>query len=171
MFRCSLGTNSVYLLTMESWTTQEDMPQPILIYDDHAEVAEVLEIAMDGLACFSVWSTNEISFKSALEEYRPALIAVDLFHPNYDGFQILQYLRDQKYDGDIVLISGAEQRMLEAGTSLAEGLGLSVLRALRKPFSLRDWRSMIGDWLLTVAPAQQSDIAQKIMKSARNQSS
>jgi EAL domain-containing protein (putative c-di-GMP-specific phosphodiesterase class I)/FixJ family two-component response regulator len=71
------------------------------------------------------------------------LIFCDLDMPEMDGVEFVRHLVRPRYDGGLVLVSGADRRILETATGLARAHGLRVLGALAKPVSLADLEQVL----------------------------
>lgn len=63
------------------------------------------------------------------------LIFTDLGMPNMDGFEFLKHLSKIEYRGDVIIISGHENILLESAASLGKMYGLSIKGQIRKPLT------------------------------------
>lgn len=85
-----------------------------------------------------------------LEEHRSTvqLLILDLQMPEIDGIEVLRHLAEWKFPGGVVLLSGEDDRILQAAYSLARAHQLDVRGAIRKPVSAQQIRGFLG----TVSP-------------------
>jgi EAL domain-containing protein (putative c-di-GMP-specific phosphodiesterase class I)/DNA-binding NarL/FixJ family response regulator len=67
----------------------------------------------------------------------------DLNMPGMDGIEFLRYLAQQRYRGDLLFVSVAEERTLQSAVTLAKEYGLSALGALRKPVDIAELRRFL----------------------------
>jgi EAL domain-containing protein (putative c-di-GMP-specific phosphodiesterase class I)/ActR/RegA family two-component response regulator len=63
------------------------------------------------------------------------ILLIDLLMPEMDGVELLRHLAEREYQGGIILLSGAEARVLKAAVSVARERYLNVLGFLQKPVS------------------------------------
>ncbi len=61
------------------------------------------------------------------------IVILDLNMPNMDGLEFLQKLRDAKFTGALLLVSGEDERVLQSAETLASSYDLLVLGHLNKP--------------------------------------
>lgn len=85
-----------------------------------------------------------------LEQYgaRVQLLILDLQMPEIDGIEVLRHLAEWKFPGGVVLLSGEDDRILQAANSLARAHKLDVRGAVRKPVSAQQIRGFLG----TISP-------------------
>ena len=114
----------------------------ILVVDDNPDVGEIVCAAAQamGFECFS--TTDSVTF---LEMLAPDtnLILLDLVMPDMDGVELLRLLAKQKYQAGIILISGTGKRIIESAGQLAQGLGLTIVGNLQKPFRIAELEKVL----------------------------
>ena len=72
-------------------------------------------------------------FLTRLENDQPDIVVLDLVMPKFDGIEVLKRMNEDQIKSKIVLISGAEEELLERARKLAEAWGLDMLAAFTKP--------------------------------------
>ena len=116
----------------------------VLIVDDDSEVRRALSAMLRacGTACV-LEAANGRDAIEALAGRRIALTVCDLDMPVMDGVQFMEALAKLSPCMPLLLMSGTNQKVLELVASLAEGYGLNLIGALRKPLTLPDLREAL----------------------------
>lgn len=123
----------------------------ILVVDDDEFTTRLLHIQLRAMGLkASGYSAIELCSRGdeALERLSadPAgfgLVFCDLRMPGMDGVEFVRHLAAMEFRGALVLISGAEQRVLQAVEQLARGQGLDVLGRLAKPVQPAELRELL----------------------------
>ena len=116
----------------------------LLIVDgDERSIALAAEIA--GSLGFSVASTGaEPEFLELLESFRPTVILMDLQLADADGIELLRMLGARDCKADIVLMSGADRRVITTTLDLGTSRGLSMTGMVSKPIATQDLQTKLS---------------------------
>jgi CheY-like chemotaxis protein len=110
----------------------------LLLIDDELAVARFIAHAAEDCGYEAVVTVTAESFRSQYRTLDPAVVVMDLALPRSDGVELLRFLAEDKCEALIVLISGFDERVLEAAMRLGASMGLRMSRPLTKPVRLQE---------------------------------
>ena len=116
----------------------------IMVIDDEPLYGELIQnvAELHDIATIGVHDTDY--FEAELKAHpNVELIFLDLNMPKRDGIEILRSLGDQEFKGDIILMSGFDESVLESAYSLASEHKLSLKKPITKPFSVKEVGQLI----------------------------
>lgn len=107
----------------------------LLLIDDDKQFSEFFAAATKsmGLSCEIMTESKSIMFVDLAHIDH---IIIDLLMPEYDGLQILRFLKERDYRGHISFTSGQDISILRSAQELCELHQLRFHSILKKPFSL-----------------------------------
>ena len=111
-------------------------PQILICDDDVAYSSELIEaLRSRGFAATALLSLSPIRAAILV----PSVILLDICMPQPDGIEIINFLaaHERRDYFKIVLISGWDERMLDAAARLCESHQLHLLGTLRKPVMIK----------------------------------
>jgi CheY-like chemotaxis protein len=107
----------------------------VLVLDDDRDLGQFVSEAAEtmGLSCLA--TTDPMTL---LDSITPDtnLILLDLVIPQLDGIELLRMLGQMQCKANIVIMSGADTRILEAAEEWGKTLGLTIVGYLQKPVQL-----------------------------------
>jgi EAL domain-containing protein (putative c-di-GMP-specific phosphodiesterase class I)/ActR/RegA family two-component response regulator len=116
------------------------MMNRVLLIDDDPMMGELLSPVLTALGMDDVTIANDGD--KALQwvdndnnKEQPALILCDLRMPGMDGIRFLRHLSERHYQGEIVIMSGGNNRLLETVYDLGIARQLDIRGALVKPIT------------------------------------
>lgn len=120
-----------------------DERQRLLIMDDESRFCAFVQKAAARVGLDARSLTDPSQFVRTLRSFRPSVLVVDLKMPGVDGVQLLQSMKDEGCDAQIILVSGMDQRVLATAEKLGRTHGLNVVGALQKPVKLAKLQALL----------------------------
>lgn len=121
----------------------------ILLVDDDTFILKILTKMLNNQGIMSVdTSDNGLDALAKIDHVDtcPDLILLDLNMPNMDGIEFVRHLVERKYPGNLVLVSGEDERMLKTAEKLVHAHQIPMLGYLHKPVSPDKLTEIIKKW-------------------------
>jgi DNA-binding response OmpR family regulator len=117
----------------------------VLIIDDELDFADYLRnvATLEGFEAHVARGMD--GFVSALDDFDPSVIIMDMVMPDTDGFEILRLLAGRGCRARILIVSGYTPLYLGCALKMAQGLGLEDLVTLQKPVKLKALRAALAE--------------------------
>jgi len=128
----------------------------LLVIDDDPKItALVAQVAEEMNFIVRAVCDNEAVF--AYHDFKPDVIVLDIVMPQMDGFEILQFLKEQKSTATVVILSGSYDFYLRMADHLASALRVPIHTHLHKPFRIHELRRILRDiQLLHATPVKRT---------------
>lgn len=121
----------------------------ILALDDEPLILKLLShmLANMGFALVTTCDNGRAALERVDEPVNhPDLILLDLNMPEMDGVEFVRHLVEHRYAGSLILISGEDERMLQAAEKLVKAHRIPVLGHLHKPVAPKDLEALLLNW-------------------------
>ncbi len=131
-------------------------PRRILVVDDEPFVLKLLVRQLSQLGYEDILSYEHAQDALDMlqrEDHQVDVVFTDLQMPGMDGVEFLRQLVQRGYDGQVVLVSGEDARVLKSAEKLAYSRGLRVLGSLAKPAT----REQLQQRLHSETPTEPAD--------------
>ena len=119
----------------------------LLVVDDEAGIRKFFSIVAKQIGYEVRAAGNEEEFAAEVENFNPTALILDLNMPGSGGVEMLQYLAKERSEAQVIVISGADTRVLDAAERLGSSQGLQMAGVLRKPMSLRDLEAALNSMM------------------------
>ncbi|MCX7168434.1 MAG: EAL domain-containing response regulator [Rhodocyclales bacterium] len=121
----------------------------IVLLDDEPFMLKLIGHMLEnlGFTAVSPYSSG-VAALAALDapSGQPELILLDLNMPEMDGIEFVRHLVQRNYAGSLVLISGEDERMLQAASKLVQAHKVKLLGHLQKPVSAGALAALLAQW-------------------------
>jgi DNA-binding response OmpR family regulator len=115
----------------------------LLAVDDNSDSAELIARVASKCGYDSRPMTDLRPLRRVLDEWKPQVLTLDLVMPQEDGIAILSMLKESKFSGTLIIISGQDDWLRETAHRLASACGLNVAHHLSKPIDLKELRGVL----------------------------
>jgi len=107
----------------------------VLIVDDDPIVRSIAEAAFTNRVAGRIHTANDGGVALEILEQAPDIdfILCDLNMPNMDGLQFLRHVADRQFRGEIGIVSGEDQAIIQSAEIMASKYGLTIRGTLNKP--------------------------------------
>ncbi len=114
----------------------------LLIDDDKAFASYIRSVAV-ALGCSVVTVDKDGDFWTALDDFDPTTVMIDVFMPDTDGIEIVRELSKRGFDGEVVIVSGYDPMYMDAAKAFGEMNGLQSIELLAKPTRLNALQELL----------------------------
>jgi EAL domain-containing protein (putative c-di-GMP-specific phosphodiesterase class I)/FixJ family two-component response regulator len=120
----------------------------ILLLDDEPFMLKLLAQMLSRLGVGPVATCDNglAALEAVAGDNPPDLILLDLNMPDMDGIEFIRKLVQHEYEGDLVLVSGEDERVLQTAERLVRAHQITVLGHLNKPVSMSSLSLMVDKW-------------------------
>jgi CheY-like chemotaxis protein len=114
----------------------------LAVDDDLAVLKLVVQVAEDLGFTVEAISRSEL-FREAYERFQPTVITLDIFMPEVDGIELIQWLADIRCPSHIIITSDTDTSYLRALYELGRQRGPLRISQLVKPFRVEKLREAL----------------------------
>lgn len=114
----------------------------VLVIDDEESYCLLLANMISGLG-YKVMTSNQAESVHLEEMNEHDVIFIDMMMPVMDGLKVLDVISSHNINSAIVLMSGADNKVLANAEAMAKESGLRLIGVLHKPFRLNDVRAVM----------------------------
>lgn len=122
-----------------------DRPPRLLVIDDEEAICELIVTVAESAGFDAVSASTPDEIESAIHDHFD-LVVLDLSLGLLDGIEVMGALGTSHRGVPIILVSGADQSLLESAGRIAELHKLRVIGTFAKPFSLEVLRDAMSEW-------------------------
>ncbi|AIL72376.1 two-component response regulator [Vibrio vulnificus] len=128
----------------------------ILVVDDHPIHLTLMKQQLAKIPNTHVATEQTVaSALSTLSDDHYDFVFCDLDMPHSDGIDLLISLNEQKYTGNVALISALDRPIISAVSAMCENFSFQVLGKIRKPYSNNDIQQLLDNAANALKPARK----------------
>jgi EAL domain-containing protein (putative c-di-GMP-specific phosphodiesterase class I)/FixJ family two-component response regulator len=121
----------------------------VMLVDDEPFMLKLLGRQLENFGFSSPWAyTNGHEALDALAGPlgAPDLILLDLNMPEIDGIEFVRQLGERRFEGSLILVSGEDERLMQAASTLVSAHGIGFIGHLKKPASHEALAALLDLW-------------------------
>ena len=145
----------------------ESVQKSILIVDDQPIIRSMLRLTLSQLGDFQIKeASNGREAYEVMQSVEVDLIFCDINMPESDGLELLKLLSDDKFSGEVVVISGEDEALVRSAKSLIDNFQLNTRGVIAKPLTLRKVRNCLdgkGAGQSAIADAVLPEISEELL--------
>ncbi|EPF1538907.1 TPA: EAL domain-containing response regulator [Vibrio vulnificus] len=128
----------------------------ILVVDDHPIHLTLMKQQLAKIPNTRVATKQTVAGAlSTLSDDHYDFVFCDLDMPHSDGIDLLISLNEQKYAGNVALISALDRPIISAVSAMCENFSFQVLGKISKPYSNNDIQQLLGNAANALKPARK----------------
>ncbi|HAS8401266.1 TPA: EAL domain-containing protein [Vibrio vulnificus] len=128
----------------------------ILVVDDHPIHLTLMKQQLAKIPNTRVATEQTVaSALSTLSDNHYDFVFCDLDMPHSDGIDLLISLNEQKYTGNVALISALDRPIISAVSAMCENFSFQVLGKISKPYSNNDIQQLLDNATNALKPARK----------------
>ena len=116
----------------------------VLAVDDDEDFRVALETILGKADCEVVITGSVAKFKRVYPEFLPTVVLLDIFMPECDGFELVNWLGEQNCPARIVVLSGHDRHYRRMMEEFCIVRGLSDVTTVAKPVSRAELFAALG---------------------------
>ena len=138
----------------------EPLGHRLLVVDDEAAIGRIVKRVAESVGFEVIATEDPAVFARTARQWHPTVVFLDLNIPGTDGIQLLRGLAADKCSAHVLLMSGADGKILEAAQQLGRERGLKMDGVVPKPIRLEGLR----DLLMAFKPIPRTLLAAELAK-------
>jgi EAL domain-containing protein (putative c-di-GMP-specific phosphodiesterase class I) len=115
----------------------------LIVLDDEPAVGTVIGKIARRAGYDVIVTSDGNDFKRRVRSWRPDMIVLDLGMPEIDGIEMLRHLADERVTARILIVSGFDEKILDAANRLGSARGLHMAGVLQKPVQIEELTELL----------------------------
>jgi CheY-like chemotaxis protein len=123
----------------------------LLAVDDDAASAELVVRVAERCGYEAFATSDSRGVINLVDALKPDVMSIDISMPHIDAIELFKLLATARYDGQIVIVSGQDDNVLEVASNAATALGLKRPFVHQKPLDFQAFRETLTNHLARLA--------------------
>ena len=119
-------------------------PKRLIVMDDEPGFCEFVAEVAEGLGFETAQVTDSRKFKDTYRAFHPEAIVIDMVMPDLDGFELVQWLIEQKTKAKILIVTGYNPLYAKSAQLQSAAKGLAQVKTFTKPVSISKLRAALS---------------------------
>jgi DNA-binding response OmpR family regulator len=115
----------------------------LLMIDDEPSMGTLVGRVAEELGYQMFFVTRADAFMETHRSFAPDVIVLDLTMPDTDGFELLNFLVQERSRAQILILSGFHEGIRAGAKLLGEGRGLFMAGTISKPVRVSELRTIL----------------------------
>jgi DNA-binding response OmpR family regulator len=142
------------VVALRSGGSESSRPR-LLLVDDEPLVGRMLGHAAQECGYEAAVAGSLAAFRREYDAKEPEVVLLDLSLKGGDGIELMRFLAERNSRALILIVSGFEQRVIEAAERLGRALGLRIGGCLAKPIFVKELGDAIAAGKRAVAEERE----------------
>jgi EAL domain-containing protein (putative c-di-GMP-specific phosphodiesterase class I) len=115
----------------------------LLVVDADPDTVKIVAETAANMGFSVASASGPTAFLQLVDDFDPTVVFMDLHLPEVDGVQLLRLLGARDCEAEIVLVSGADRRVVSTALDLGASRGLNMAGMLAKPILTSDLQTKL----------------------------
>jgi len=120
------------------------MTKRLLVIDDEPDFCDFVAQVAEGVDYETRKVTDPHRFKQVYRSFDPGTIVIDMVMPDLDGFEILNWLIEQKCTAKVLIVTGNNPVYARSAQLQSSAKGLPQVKTFTKPVSVSKLRAALS---------------------------
>ena len=119
------------------------MTRRLLVLDDEPDFCDFVAQVAEGAGYETQKVTDPLKFKQAYQSFGPDTIVIDMVMPELGGFEIVNWLIEQKCTAKVLIVTGYNPVYARSAQLQSSAKGLPKVKTFTKPVSVSKLRAAL----------------------------
>ncbi len=120
------------------------MTNRLLIIDDEPDFCDFVAQVAEDVGYETRKVTDPLKFEQAYRSFDPSTIVIDMVMPEIDGFEIVNWLIEQKCTAKVLIVTGYNPVYARSAQLQSSAKGLPKVKTFTKPVSVSKLRAALS---------------------------